>query len=126
MNREAIEQRIKMLESAVFETTPTIAQRRVFEHIAVFLRDLALEVSELHPEELTTEEWRVYGGEQEQINKLVLARDEQSNERDKLAEDLVDVILALVDVILAESDLYTPAVIILATQLRMQLDATKV
>lgn len=118
MNREAIEMRIAALEKEVFNGFDTVKQRNALSHIAVFLRDLALEVSELHPEELTLEDQRVYMEEKEQVNKMLLAKDERNDERDKLAQ-------ALVEEISNNTGMYPPRILALAGQLKVKLDASK-
>lgn len=122
MNKESIEQRIAALEKEVFNGFDTVRQRNALAHVATFLRDLALEVSELHPEELTMEDMREYSATSsaEEVERMLerVAKDERNDERDKLAEQLVSSILN-------NQGMYPPNVLTVATQLKVNLDASK-
>src|SRR5689334_18954592 len=116
MKRQRIEKRLNDIYSCKNKD-------EAFSHLVRFVRDLATEVAELHPEELTLEDTQVYiEGELTLESNRVYIEEEQkeimrdSRVRDKLARELVEAIQI-------DAGMYPPKVIRLATQLKVNLDA---
>lgn len=96
----------------------TIPQRQFFVELLDILSDLSHKVEEFEPEEITIEDVNAYYDEK--YRNAVLdskQRLKQGEERDKIAKELVEVILR-------DEGLVGPTIIKLATQLQVKLNAT--
>lgn len=120
MNRDQIQARLNSIQQ-IYKNDRRYED--AFSYLVSFVRDLALEVSEFQPEEISEEEIRpILDGMKEHNTAELIANwdreDASRREREKLAEELVSLILR-------DDGMFPPHILSAATQLKVKLDAAK-